>query len=148
VGVEAILMNPQFQCSPAGDCFPVTEVIVGFGARVRAKRVSEGISLKDFAERINLSVGYWSRIERELENPPRDQYIERTAAVLGFRSDDLFVEARRLPPDMREDLSEVVRIYRAKRQEWVMRLNAAKLLREKHAQQVWPFAATTPEQQV
>jgi transcriptional regulator with XRE-family HTH domain len=121
---------------------------MGFGARVRAKRVSESIRLKDFAERLSLSVAYWPRIERELENPPRDEYIERTAAILGFRSDDLFVEARRLLPDMRQDLSEVVRIYRVKRQEWVMRLNAANLLREKHAQQAWPLAATTPEQQL
>ena len=96
-----------------------------FGATVRAKRVSDSIGLGEFAERLGLSAAYWSRIEREHEKPPRDIFIERAAVILGMSLDDLFVEAGRLPPDMREDLKEVVRIYRAKRQEWVMRMNAA-----------------------
>jgi transcriptional regulator with XRE-family HTH domain len=125
-----------------------TEAIVGFGPCVRAKRLSEGISLKDFAQRLGLSMAYWSRIEREREKPPLDVYIERTAAILGFHSDDLFIKARRLPPDMREDLSEVVRIYRAKRQEWETRVNAAKLLRETREQQARPLVAATQETQL
>jgi hypothetical protein len=32
------------------------------------------------------------------------------------RLDDLFVEAGRLPPDMREDLKQVVQVYRRRRQ--------------------------------
>jgi len=53
-----------------------------------------------------------SRIERELESPPRDQLIERAAAILGMQMDDLFVMAQRLPPDMRTDMEKVVRAYR------------------------------------
>lgn len=69
-----------------------------------------------FAERIGVSAAYWSRVEREEENPPRDEYVERAAAILGVRLDDLFLEAGRLPPDMREDLKGVIQAYRKRRQ--------------------------------
>jgi transcriptional regulator with XRE-family HTH domain len=78
--------------------------------------MAEGIGLNDFAERIGVSPAYWSRVEREQENPPRDEFVERAAAILGVRLDDLFVEAGRLPPDMREDLKQVVQAYRRRRQ--------------------------------
>ena len=89
---------------------------MGFGASVRAKRIAEGIGMNSFAERIGVSPAYWSRVEREEEHPPRDEYVERAAAILGVRLDDLFVEAGRLPPDMREDLKHVVQVYRRRRQ--------------------------------
>ena len=89
---------------------------MGFGASVRAKRIAEAIGMNDFAERIGVSPAYWSRVEREEEHPPRDEYVERAAAILGVRLDDLFIEAGRLPPDMREDLKQVVQVYRRRRQ--------------------------------
>jgi transcriptional regulator with XRE-family HTH domain len=89
---------------------------MGFGASVRARRIAEEIGLNDFAERIGVSPAYWSRVEREQEHPPRDEYVERAAAILGVRLDDLFIEAGRLPPDMREDLEQVVQAYRRRRQ--------------------------------
>jgi HTH-type transcriptional regulator, competence development regulator len=89
---------------------------MGFGASVRAKRIAEGIGMNNFAERIGVSPAYWSRVEREEEHPPRDEDVERAAAILGVRLDDLFVEAGRLPPDMREDLKQVVQAYRKRRQ--------------------------------
>ena len=88
---------------------------MGFGASVRARRIAEEIGLNDFAERIGVSPAYWSRVEREQEHPPRDEYVERAAAILGVRLDDLFIEAGRLPPDMREDLKQVVQAYRRRR---------------------------------
>ena len=51
------------------------------------------------AERLDISPAYWSRVERGIEKPPRDKLIERAAAILGIPFDELFVEARRLPPD-------------------------------------------------
>jgi transcriptional regulator with XRE-family HTH domain len=82
---------------------------------VRARRTALGIGLNDFAERLNVSPAYWSRIEREMEKPPRDELIERAAAILGVRMDDLFVEAQRLPPDMQKDIARVVLAYRRMR---------------------------------
>ena len=90
--------------------------IMSFGASVRAKRIAEGIGLNDFAERLGVSPAYWSRVEREQENPPRDELVEKAAAILGVRLDDLFVEAGRLPPDMRQDLKQVIQAYRRRRQ--------------------------------
>ena len=85
---------------------------MAFGNYVRAKRLELGIGLNDFAGRIGCSPAYWSRIERELEKPPSDGLIEKTAAILGVRLDELFVEASRFPPDMRRDVKRVVRAYR------------------------------------
>jgi len=88
---------------------------MAFGAEVRAKREEQGIGLNDFAQRLGISPAYWSRVERDLENAPRDDLVERAAAILGVRLDDLFVEAGRLPPDMQRDLREVVHAYRRSR---------------------------------
>lgn len=90
---------------------------MAFGLTVRAKRTEQGIGLNDFAERLGVSPAYWSRVEREQEKPPRDELVERAAAILGLRMDDLFVEAGRLPPDMRSDLKQVVQAYRRLRQQ-------------------------------
>jgi len=89
---------------------------MAFGLTVRARRTEQGIGLNDFAERLGVSPAYWSRVEREQENAPRDELVERAAAILGVRLDDLFVEAGRLPPDMRSDLRRVVQTYRRTRQ--------------------------------
>ncbi len=88
---------------------------MSFGAVVRTKRKALGIGLNDFSERLGVSAAYWSRIERDHEKPPRDELIERAAAILGERLDDLFVQAARLPPDMRRDMGRVVLAYRRMR---------------------------------
>lgn len=85
---------------------------MSFGSVVRAKRQALEIGLNDFAERLGVSPAYWSRIERDQEKPPRDELIEKAAAILGVRLDDLFIEAERLPPDMRKDMAGVVQAYR------------------------------------
>ncbi|MET3791806.1 helix-turn-helix domain-containing protein [Aquamicrobium terrae] len=88
---------------------------MSFGSLVRARRQELEIGLNDFAERLEVSPAYWSRIERDREKPPRDHLIERAAAILGLRLDELFVQAERLPPDMRRDIGTVVQVYRRMR---------------------------------
>ena len=88
---------------------------MSFGASVRARRIAERISLNEIAKRISVSPAYWSRVERELANPPSDKHVQRAAAILGVRMDELFIAAGRLPPDMRADLKRVVRFYRKDR---------------------------------
>lgn len=85
---------------------------MSFGSVVRTRRTGLGIGLNDFAARVGVSPAYWSRIEREREKPPSDRLIEKAAAILGVRMDDLFVEAGRFPPDMQRDVARVVRAYR------------------------------------
>ena len=86
-----------------------------FGAFIRKKREEKGIQMNDFARQLEISPAYWSRIERDQEKPPRDELIEKAAAILGVRLDDLFIEAERLPPDMRKDMGRVVLAYRRMR---------------------------------
>lgn len=88
---------------------------MSFGAVVRMRRTDMEIGLNDFANRLGVSSAYWSRVERDLDPPPRDDIIEKTAAILGLRLDDLFIEADRFPPDMQRDKVKVIRLYRQSR---------------------------------
>ena len=83
-----------------------------FGDFIRKKREEKQIQMNDFARRLDISPAYWSRIERNMEKPPKDELIRKAAEILDIDPDDAFVEASRLPPDMREDVGNVVRMYR------------------------------------
>jgi transcriptional regulator with XRE-family HTH domain len=83
-----------------------------FGAYIRKKREEQEIQLNDFAKQLEISPAYWSRIEREMEKPPKDELIRKAATILNLDVDEAFVEASRLPPDMRENVGDLVRMYR------------------------------------
>lgn len=83
-----------------------------FGAFIRKKREEKDIQMNDFARQLDISPAYWSRIEREMEKPPKDELIRKAAEILGISADDAFVEASRLPPDIRDDVGNLVRMYR------------------------------------
>lgn len=85
---------------------------MGFGTWIRARREEEEITLNDFARRLDISPAYWSRIEREMEKPPKDELIEKAVTILKLPLDTAFIEAGRFPPDMKKDLATVIRIYR------------------------------------
>ena len=84
-----------------------------FGTYVRTKREEVGMTLTEFARQLEISPAYWSRIETGRENPPKDDLIKKAATILGLSEDELFIEASRLPPDMQEEVAEVVRLYRS-----------------------------------
>ena len=88
---------------------------MAFGQTVRMHRNTKGFGLNEFAERLGVPPAYWSRVEREKENPPRDDLVERVAAILEVKLGDLFCEAGRLPPDLRPDIKAVVTFYRRSR---------------------------------
>lgn len=85
---------------------------MAFGAYIRQKREAKKVALNDFARQLDISPAYWSRIEREKEKPPKDELIRKAAEILGIDADDAFVQASRLPPDMRENVGNLVRMYR------------------------------------
>ena len=84
-----------------------------FGTYVRTKREEAGMTLTEFARQLEISPAYWSRIETGRENPPKDELIRKAATILGLSEDELFIEASRLPPDMQDEVAEVVRLYRS-----------------------------------
>ena len=86
---------------------------MSFGSWIRGKREQADISLKDFASSIEISQAYWSRIERGLELAPKDSLIIAACQRLGLHTDEAFIEARRLPPDMQQDLQLAVSLYRS-----------------------------------
>ena len=83
-----------------------------FGSYIRKKREEKGIQMNKFAHDLGISPAYWSRIEREMENPPKDELIKKAADMLGISHDEAFIEAKRLPPELQEDIANVVRMYR------------------------------------
>ena len=85
---------------------------MAFGAYIRQKREAKGIQMNDFARQLDISPAYWSRIERDIEKPPKDELIRKAAEILGINADDAFVQASRLPPDMRDNMGNLVQMYR------------------------------------
>ncbi len=86
---------------------------MAFGAWIRSEREKAGVPLGEFARSINISTAYWSRIERGLEKAPKDSLILAACQLLGLATDRAFIEARRLPPDMQDDIARAVSVYRA-----------------------------------
>ena len=85
-----------------------------YGTYIRRLREARGLSLNSFAQSIGISAAYWSRIEREQEKPPKDRLIEAAALVLEANSDEAYIRAGRLPPDLREHLGDIVAMWRRK----------------------------------
>jgi len=83
-----------------------------FGDFIRQKREEADIPLNDFARRIGISPAYWSRIERNMEKPPKDELITKAAQELHLDLDEVFVQANRLPPELQKNLGDVVLAYR------------------------------------
>ena len=84
-----------------------------FGPWIRSEREKAGIALNEFARLIEISPAYWSRIERGMEKAPKDDLIIAACKRLGLDTDRAFIEARRLPPDVQDDIATAVRAYRA-----------------------------------
>lgn len=85
---------------------------MSFGAFIRERRNERGLTLLDVAADVEVSVPYLSRIERDRENPPKDELIRRLAQVLDIPEDEAFAAAHRLPPDLQGRASEVFALYR------------------------------------
>lgn len=88
---------------------------MGFGSYLRQKREEQELTLVELAEKLGISVAYLSRIERDRENAPKDELIQKICKALGLDCDEAYAEARRLPPDLRNHAYEVIAAYRKSR---------------------------------
>ena len=77
-----------------------------FGEYVREKRVQKGLSLRRFAELVELSPTYISQVENGVQSPPTADRAKVMAVVLGEPEDVLVVLAGLVPDDISEILLE------------------------------------------
>ena len=85
---------------------------MSFGAVLRTRRNERGLTLEDVAIQLGLSVPHLSRIERDRENPPRDEIIEKLAEIIGIPADDLFDEAKQLTLNLKDRPAPAFAAYR------------------------------------
>lgn len=79
-----------------------------FGSFVKQKRTEKGISLRKFAELLNIAPGYMSDLEQGRRNAPSDKKIEKLEEILKltelevFFLNDLAAQTRenKLAPDI------------------------------------------------
>jgi transcriptional regulator with XRE-family HTH domain len=84
-----------------------------FGELIKDKRNSQGIRLREFCRRIGADSSNWSKTERGLLYPPREEgTLRKIAKVLGIdvESEDWFemrdkayIDAGRIPADILSD---------------------------------------------
>jgi transcriptional regulator with XRE-family HTH domain len=85
---------------------------MAFVKYIRRARERRDMTLTELARRVQVSIAYLSRIERERENPPPDHLVWALAHALDLSADDLFAAAKRLPPDLRARTEDVIAVYR------------------------------------
>jgi len=84
-----------------------------FGNFIKERRISQGVSLREFCRRIGLDPSNWSKVERGLLYPPRNELLLKKIAKLlriaiGSKiwiemKDNAQIDAGRIPEDIRSD---------------------------------------------
>jgi transcriptional regulator with XRE-family HTH domain len=84
-----------------------------FGEIIKEKRNSQRISLREFCRRIGADSSNWSKTERGLLHPPREEgTLRKIAKVLGIEveskdwfemRDKAYIDAGRIPADILSD---------------------------------------------
>ena len=88
-----------------------------FGELIKERRNSRGISLREFCRRIGADSSNWSKTERGLLYPPREEgTLRKIAKVLGIEAesedwfelrDKAYIDAGRIPGDILSDAGSV-----------------------------------------
>jgi len=73
-----------------------------FGQYLRARRLAKGLSLRKFAELVEVSPTYLSHVEQgKVETPPTAERVRRMAELLDENPDELIALADRVPEELR-----------------------------------------------
>lgn len=80
-----------------------------FGERVRQLRTKSGLTQKELADRLKVSVSYISKVENEnlhFGDYPSEKFIHRLAETLKAEEDELLVLTDRVPKAIRKRVRE------------------------------------------
>jgi len=111
-----------------------------FGQVLREKRMAKGLSLRKFAEQVQVSPTYLSQVEQGNADPPTAERVQRMAELLGENADALIALAGRVPADLspiiRKHSTEMPRLLReaaglTAEQLWKLTEQARRLKRER-----------------
>ena len=82
---------------PESQTFNVRRCHAAFGAFIRKKREEKQIQMNEFARQLEISPAYWSRIERDMEKPPKDELIRKAAEEKGYERASILDRYRSAP---------------------------------------------------
>lgn len=74
------------------------------GQRIKKGRLARGMTQRDLAEAVGITVPYMSKIEAGKETPT-DEKIVKIADVLRLNADELILAAGRMPADVMDRLT-------------------------------------------
>jgi transcriptional regulator with XRE-family HTH domain len=102
---------------------------MAFGKTVRRLRQSQGLSIAEFAKKVDISPTYLAPIEREVFPPPAEEKILRIARALGENPDVLLAQAGRVATDLQKiirknpsEFGDLLRSLRSKSPNEIQRL--------------------------
>jgi len=84
-------------------------MMANFGFAIAQRRAIKGLTLKDVGGMIGVSDSYLSLIERGLMPPPADAKLEALGEVLGYKPEEIYVLAGRLPHEYRRYVQQNTR---------------------------------------
>lgn len=86
-------------------------MVTEFGVTLRERRIEAGFGLREFAELIEISASYLSRVETgAIESAPSEEVIVRMAEELACESDELLLLAGRVPADVQRYIVDDPRV--------------------------------------
>jgi transcriptional regulator with XRE-family HTH domain len=71
-----------------------------FGSLLRRSRTKAGFGLREFAQKVDLSPTYISRVETGKIPPPTQKRIKSMARLLNVKVDDLYAAAGKVDPEV------------------------------------------------
>jgi transcriptional regulator with XRE-family HTH domain len=77
-----------------------------FGKTLKENRMNAGLSLREFAGRIDISPGYLSDVENEKVAPPSETVILKMATALGVDKAEFLKAAEKVDPELSEYVAQ------------------------------------------
>lgn len=74
------------------------------GQRIKKERLALGLTQRELADAIGITVPYMSKIEAGKETPTEEKIV-KVAEVLGLNADELILATGRMPADVMDRLA-------------------------------------------